>query len=142
MRITYYRYRIPRSLTGVGAAVLIAVLTLLFLIGFGIGRAESAGVSLAWDYTQSPDPNAQADSFVIQRCQGAGCTTFADLPIPPIPVTTTTYLDTAVQPGTTYRWRVLAKGASGASAPSNAVSFLVPQTPPAAPSNLRGSWQP
>lgn len=125
--------------------VLITVLTLLFLVLTGIGQAaEAAGVSLAWDYTQSPDPNAQADSFVIERCTSANCTNFVALPIPPIPVATKTYLDSAVTAGTTYRWQVRAKGPGGISAPSSAISFLVPapMVAPVAPSNLRGSFVP
>jgi hypothetical protein len=148
MQIHIYRYRTPRwlrALAGALSAVLIALVVLLVLVCTGIGHAQALpGVRLEWDYTQSPDPNAQADSFVIQRCQGANCTTFADLPIPAIPVATRTYLDTAVTAGTTYRWRVMAKGPGGLSAPSSAVTFLVPTPPvaPVAPTNLRGTWQP
>ena len=135
----------PKHLGLAAYLILIVVLTLLFLIGFRIGHAQALpGVSLVWDYTQSTDPNAQADSFVVERCAGSGCTNFTALPIPPIPVATKTYLDTAVTAGTTYRWQVKAKGPGGISAPSNALAFQVPlpAVPPVAPTGLRGSWQP
>lgn len=117
----------------------IALLALLLSVGLHMGRAQAApGVTLAWDYTQSTDPAAQADSFLIERCTGSTCTNFVPLTTTPLPVTTLTYTDTTVQPGLTYRWQVLAKGPSGVSAPSNALTFSVP-LPPQAPTNLRGT---
>ena len=102
--------------------------------------AHAAGVQLIWDYVQGTSP---ADGFIIERCAGTACTNFVAIPGMPIPVTQLSYTDSNnLLPGTTYRWHVKAKGPGGVSAPSNAISFLVPQTPPASPANLRGTWVP
>jgi hypothetical protein len=120
----------------------LSTLVLSLFLG-SVVSVQAAGVRLDWDYAQSPDPGSQADSFIIERCTGANCTNFVPLSIPLIPVATKTYTDMAVTPGT-YRWQVRAKGPSGVSQPSNAVSFLVPTPPvvPATASNLRGTWVP
>src|SRR5262249_31069129 len=44
-----------------------------------------------------------------ERCQGAGCSTFAQIAAP----STTSFIDTGLTPGTTYLYRVRATDAAG-----------------------------
>jgi FtsP/CotA-like multicopper oxidase with cupredoxin domain len=69
--------------------------------------------------------------FIIERAIGAGA--FAQ--IGTVGANTTTYVDTTVQAGTTYRYRVAAVNVAGNSPYSNTVQVFVP-APPAAPTNL------
>lgn len=135
------RWRLLRYVSVTGYAVLIALLVLLFLVGLRIGRAEAASVRLEWDYVQSTAPEAQADSFTVERCTGTGCANFVPITTTPLPITTLTYSDTTVQAGQTYQWIVRAKGPSGVSLPSNSVSFRVFDNPQA-PRNLRAIFVP
>lgn len=143
MQLHYDRVRRrywPRTLGLPGYLILIVVLTLLFLVGLRVGLAQSApNIQLLWEYTQG---TSLADGFLVDRCVGAGCTNFTPLTATPLPITTLTYTDSAIQAGTTYRWQVRAKGPTGVSAPSAAVQFSVPQTPPVAPVNLRAIFTP
>ena len=134
---------IPRYLSLSGYLVLIVVLTLLFLVGLKIGRADAAGVKLQWDpYTQTPQ--APADGFRMYRCQGSGCNqaqppTFAALNQTLIGVTLTTYTDSTVTQANTYCYVMSAVSVvAGDSAFSNSVCLLVPTTPEP-PLNLRGT---
>src|SRR6185369_5391549 len=70
-------------------------------------------------------------------CQGAGCTTFAQIASP----STTSYSDGGPSPSTTYRYRVRAADAAGNlgaySAIATATTGAAPDTtPPSAPANL------
>jgi hypothetical protein len=143
-RLRRPRRPLPDWLMAIPVGVLVAAIVLAVLFLWGIGHAQGApSIQLTWDYTQASAPGAQASEFILERCAGAACTNFVALPGPPIPVSQLTYTDANnLLPGTTYRWRILAKGAPGVSAPSNAVSFLVPQTPPAAPTHLRAIFVP
>lgn len=69
-------------------------------------------VDLAWT-----DNSNNEDSFDIERCTGAGCTSFA--PLASVGANTTTYRDNTVARRTTYRYRVKASNAIGSSAYSN-----------------------
>src|SRR5690348_8583729 len=58
-------------------------------------------VNLAW--TASTD-NVGVTGYFVERCQGAGCTTFAQIAAP----TATSFSDTGLQPATSYSYRVRA----------------------------------
>jgi chitodextrinase len=67
----------------------------------------SAGrIDLAW--TGSTD-NVGVTGYRIERCQGAGCTTFAQMAT----TTATTLSDTGLTPSTSYTYRVRANDAAG-----------------------------
>ena len=77
-------------------------------------------VTLAW---QAPS-DGLAVRYRVERCTGPGCTTFG-----PIGTSTTlSYIDNAVNPLTTYRYRVRAEDADGhiSAATSNIVAATTP----------------
>ena len=87
-------------------------------------------INLSW--TASTD-NVGVTGYRVERCQGASCTTFAQIATP----TTTTYSDTGLGAGS-YSYRVRAADAAGnLSAYSNIATGVIPDTQaPTAPSNL------
>jgi chitodextrinase len=87
-------------------------------------------INLSW--TASTD-NVGVTGYRVERCQGAGCTTFAQIATS----TTTTYSDTGLAPGN-YSYRVRATDAAGnLSGYSNVASGVIPDnTPPTAPTNF------
>jgi predicted phage tail protein len=76
--------------------------------------------------------------FVIERATGTGA--FVPIATPPARSATgnASYVDTTVQAGTSYLYRVKAVNGGGSSAYNGPVLVTVPQ-PPAAPTNLVGS---
>jgi fibronectin type 3 domain-containing protein len=94
--------------------------------------ASSTLINLSW--TASSD-NVGVTLYSVERCSGAGCTSFAQIgtvttPTPP----GTTYVDSTVAPSSTYLYRVRAQDAalnwSGYSANATGISL---SGPPAAP---------
>jgi fibronectin type 3 domain-containing protein len=85
-------------------------------------------VSLAWT-----DNSFDETGFRVQRCAGAGCTSFAQVGQPGANVRT--FNDTSVAASTLYRYRVLAFNAAGNSSPSN-VAEVTTGAVPVAPSGL------
>ncbi|HYR13589.1 MAG TPA: fibronectin type III domain-containing protein, partial [Mycobacterium sp.] len=93
---------------------------------------SSSQINLAW--TASTD-NVGVTAYLIERCQGSGCTSFAQVGTS----TSTGYSDTALAASTTYLYRVRATDAAGntsgysatASATTNAAV-----SPPSAPTGL------
>ena len=88
-------------------------------------------VNLSW--TASTD-NVGVTGYLVERCQGAGCSSFAQIASP----TATTYVDNTVAAGTSYSYRVRATDAgSNLSGYSNTSSATTTDTAaPSAPSNL------
>lgn len=68
--------------------------------------AGSGGVSLTW--TASSD-NVGVTNYLIERCQGPGCTAFAQIAT----TTTTTYADAGLSSNTSYSYRTRATDAAG-----------------------------
>ncbi|MGZ5347505.1 MAG: LamG-like jellyroll fold domain-containing protein, partial [Solirubrobacterales bacterium] len=91
-------------------------------------------INLAW--TASTD-NVGVTSYRVERCQGASCTNFVQIATPP----GTTFSNTGLTAGTTYRYRVRAIDAAGnlggyspvATATTAAIGDT---TPPTAPSGV------
>lgn len=101
--------------------------------------AADAEVDVAW-----VDASTDETSFVIERCQGAGCTSFTTLTSWPAIAGTgghPWYADcTGLLPGYTYQYRVGAVNAAGASY-SDVVSVTIPSTaPPAAPTSVTATY--
>src|SRR5262249_35915302 len=72
--------------------------------------------NLAW--TASTD-NVGVTGYLVERCQGAGCSTFAQIGTS----TSTTYADTGLTPTTSYSYRARATDAAGNLSPySNTAS--------------------
>jgi len=94
--------------------------------------ADSKGpIDLTW--TASTSSLGIAD-YIVQRCQGAGCATFAQIGTS----TGTTYADSAVSAGTAYSYRVQAVDTAGNLSPfsNTATNTTVGNPPPTAPGNL------
>ena len=68
-------------------------------------------VRLAWS-----NPHSSSTRLTVQRCKGATCTSFTQ--IAAVSTSTTSYIDSKVSPGTTYKYRLIASDGT-ASAPSN-----------------------
>lgn len=77
-------------------------------------------VSLGW---AASSDNVGVTGYLIERCQGAGCTAFAQIGASP----STTYLDSSTSASNTYSYRVRATDAAGnLSAYSGTVSITIP----------------
>src|SRR6266571_502346 len=96
--------------------------------------ASTSQLNLSWTASTSTIGIA---NYVVQRCQGAGCTNFAQIATP----TGTTYSSTGLLASATYSYRVQAVDTAGTpstfSNTANATT-LTDTTPPTAPSNLTG----
>ena len=71
-----------------------------------------ARIALTWTNTAS-----NATTIIIERCDGKACTGFAT--VAQLGATATSWADSAVQPGTIYRYRLRADNATGSSPYSN-----------------------
>jgi fibronectin type 3 domain-containing protein len=96
--------------------------------------ASSTQINLGW--TASTD-NVGVTGYQVERCQGAGCASFALVASP----AGTAYSDLGLQPATSYSYRVRARDAAGNfSLYSTTASATTPAppdtTPPTAPTNL------
>jgi fibronectin type 3 domain-containing protein len=97
-------------------------------------NAVSGGeVDLSWGASTD---NVGVTGYLIERCQGSGCTNFAQ--ITSVAGSATSYKDTSVNSATSYSYRVRATDAAGnLSAYSNTASAATPDTtPPSQPGTL------
>ena len=76
-------------------------------------------IDLSWT-----DNSSNETSFVLQRCQGPGCTNFGLHAT--VGADTVTYRDAGLARGMTYRYRVQARNQAGDSGHSNVVSVTAP----------------
>jgi len=92
---------------------------------------SSTQINLSW--TASTETGGTISDYLIERCQGLGCTNFAQVATS----VSTTYSDTALT-APVYNYRVRAMDGSGNLSPySNvAAGVILDTTPPTAPSNL------
>jgi fibronectin type 3 domain-containing protein len=103
--------------------------------GVSAVAASSTQVNVSW--TASTD-NVAVTGYLLERCQGASCTSFAQIASP----TTTSFSDTGRTASTSYSYRVRAQDASGNfSGYSSTASATTPAsggdtTAPAAPTSL------
>src|SRR5437762_3296180 len=102
--------------------------------------ASGSQINLSW--TASTD-NVGVTAYPVERCQGAGCTSFAPLGTAAV----TTYSDAGLTANTSYSYRVRATDAAGnPSGYSNVASATTPAPdtqPPTAPGTLTAtavSW--
>jgi serine protease len=93
--------------------------------------ASSSQISLTWT-----DASNNETGFRIERCQGAGCSSFTQ--IATVGAGVQTYSNTGLAASTSYGYRVRAYNANGNSGYSNTASATTQAPPalPAAPSNL------
>ena len=97
-----------------------------------LAATASSGTEIDLSWAASTD-NIGVTGYRIQRCQGASCTTFAQISTS----TSTTYTDTSVAVSTSYTYRVLATDAAGnLSGFSNTASATTSASGPAVPASL------
>ena len=80
---------------------------------------SGASVVLSWK-----DNSSNEIGFYIERCEGTGCTSFTGL-VGDTSANVSTYTDSSVTSGTTYRYWVVAYNEGGYSAYSNIASIAV-----------------
>jgi chitodextrinase len=100
--------------------------------GLTATAVTSSQVNLSW--TPSTD-NLGVTSYQVERCQGAGCTTFSQIATP----SQTSYSNFGLTAATSYSYRVRAVDAAGNLGPYSVVSVTTQAadtTPPTAPSGL------
>ena len=91
--------------------------------------ASGTQVNLAW--VASSETGGTVSSYLVQRCQGAGCTNFAQVGTS----ATNTYNDTGLATGNSYSYRVQASDTAGGLSPFSNVVSATPG-PSTAPSGL------
>ena len=95
--------------------------------------AVSGGeVDLAWGASSD---NVGVSGYQLERCQGSGCSNFAQIATP----TGTSYKDTSVSPSTSYSYRVRASDGTNLSSYSNIAGATTPTPdtqPPTQPGTL------
>lgn len=97
--------------------------------GFDVVSSTTSTLSLVW-----VDNATNETGFTLQRCQGAGCTTFATVASPA--AGTTSYVDTGLAAGTSYSYRLRASNAGGDSAWVQTSATTATLTAPTAPGSL------
>ena len=91
-------------------------------------------INLSWTASTSGTGLA---NYIVQRCQGAGCTNFAQ--IASLAATVTTYSNTGLTASTSYSYRVQARDTSGNLSAFSNIASTSTQTPPTAPGSLTSS---
>jgi len=92
---------------------------------------SNAQINLSW--TASTESGGTISNYVIERCQGSGCSSFAQVATS----ATTTFNDTGLLAGTTYSYRVRATDAASNFSPySTTATAATPAATPTAPSSL------
>lgn len=96
------------------------------LTASSICTPDDPQVTLTW----SAAGRGRIDDYHLQRCRGVNCTNWANV-IAPSASATSPYVDTAVEAGVTYRYRVLSHNhASNLTTDSTPVRVTVCATPP------------
>jgi chitodextrinase len=78
--------------------------------------ASGTQINLSW--TAATETGGTISSYLVERCQGAGCTSFAQVGTS----STTTFGDTGLTASTTYSYRVRVKDAAGNMGPYSATA--------------------
>jgi len=123
-----YQYRVRAQDSGGGLSDYVTAgattTTLSAPTGLSGSAVSNSQIDLSWIGVSS----AGVASYLIERCSGAGCTSFSQIAA----VSGTSYSDTGLTPGTTYGYRVRATdpaAALSAYAPSAFVTTLVLSAP-------------
>jgi len=94
--------------------------------------ASNTQLNLSWD---AATDNVAVTGYLIERCNGTGCTNFAQI----VSVTSTTYNNTALTVATSYSYRIRARDAANNKSAYSAIvsATTLPDTqPPTAPAGL------
>ena len=101
----------------------------------GLSAAAVSTTRIDLNWAASTD-NVSVSGYRVERCQGAGCTNFAEVATP----TATAYSDTGLSPSTTYRYQVRAVDPSGNLGGYSAIAEATTAIAPPAPPGLVGAW--
>jgi len=100
----------------------------------GAAVISSTQINLTW--TASTETGGTINNYLVERCQGSGCTSFAQIGSS----TTTSYNDTTLAASTTYSYRVRAEDTSNNTGPYSNIAKATTQSAsmptPSAPTNL------
>ncbi len=94
-----------------------------------VANASGSQITLNWT-----DNSGNENGFYVERCSGAGCTSFSQMG--QVGTNVTSYVQSGLAPGTTYRYRVRSFNANGNSAYSNVAEGTTAPIVPSAPTNL------
>jgi len=99
--------------------------------GLTATAASSSQVNLSWGASSD---NVAVTGYKVERCTGAGCTTFVQIATP----TTTPYSDTGLSASTSYSYRARATDAAGNLSPYSSTASATTATAavPTAPGNV------
>jgi fibronectin type 3 domain-containing protein len=99
--------------------------------GLTATAAGATVINLTW--SAATETGGTIAQYLIERCQGAGCSNFAQIATS----TTTSYANASLNGSTSYSYRVRAKDAAGNTGPySNTASATTGAAVPGAPTNL------
>jgi chitodextrinase len=98
--------------------------------GLSASAVSSARIDLSWS---AATDNVAVTGYRVERCQGAGCSTFAEISQP----SGTTFSDTGRSPSTSYSYRVRAMDAAGNLGPYSSTATA---TTPAATGGLLAAY--
>ncbi len=99
--------------------------------GLTATASGSTGMNLSW--TAATETGGSIAQYLIERCQGAGCSSFTQIGTS----STTTFADSGLSGSTSYSYRVRAKDGSGNTGPySNTATATTAAGTPSAPTNL------
>ena len=106
--------------------------------GLQATAATNVQINLSWT---AANDNVAVTGYLIERCQGSGCSSFAQVAAPP--GTGTTYVDAGLQPSTSYSYRVRATDGSGNIGPYAGVASattLATAPPPVVPKFIQATY--
>src|SRR6185437_6969837 len=95
--------------------------------------ASSSQVNLSWSASSD---NIGVTAYLVESCQGTGCTSFAQI----ASVAGTTYSNTGLTAATSYSYRVRAKDAAGNLGGYSPVASATTSTAPAVIAYVQGNW--
>src|ERR671918_490637 len=95
--------------------------------GLSASAVSSSQINLSWTAS-----SGAVTSYLVERCQGAGCSSFTQVGTP----SGTSFSNTGLSASTSYSYRVRASGPGGTSGPSNIASATTQAGPPTAPTGL------
>lgn len=116
-----YYYRVSaQNAAGISGTATAAGSTLLPAdpVSQSIAITASDAIAIGWG-----DAADNEDGFVIERCRGLGCTDFS--PLNSVGAGATGYVDSGLDVGTSYSYRVRATNAAGSSQPSAELVMLL-----------------
>jgi chitodextrinase len=100
------------------------------------GATSATQIGLSWG--AATETGGTLSQYLIERCQGSGCSSFTQVGTTAVPATT--FTDSGLTAGTSYSYRVRAQDTAGNTGPySNTATSVTVTGTPSAPSGLAAS---